>query len=284
MLTTSWRYFKRFSILIPGILISALSISQLFPYFERRLPVAAAVFVTYVLIAYVFIPAAIRILRIIFPPKHLPLYCVTPDGFASDPINVAIIGTRRQMQQAMHQAGWHDADSKSSPKNVIRQLLSPLFGWKYLTAPVSSLYLFGRKQDLAFQLPIEGGGSADRHHVRFWATTYNDGEQVSVRSIHWHHRAVHVQGDNLLWIGAASLDNGWAPIRHNFQITHMIHPDTNQERELIVDQLRQAKLVSRTANLRLRSPYKLINRAFRGSLHTDGKMTVVYLKKRTVDK
>lgn len=278
MLSYGWRYLKRFSILLPGIVIAWLSISRLFPYFERRLPVAVAVFITYVLVAYVFIPAAIRLLRILFPPSHLPLYCVTPDGFASDPLNIAIVGTQHQLQQAMHDAGWYGADSHNSPKNVIRHVLSTLFKRSYLTAPISTLYLFGRKQDLAFQLPIDGGGSGNRHHVRFWATTYNDGEQLSVRSIYWHHRAAHVQGDNLLWVGAASLDNGLAPIRHNLQITHMIHPDTNLERELIAQQLSQAGSVKRTTSLRLRSPYKLINRAFRGSLQTDGKMTVVYLK------
>lgn len=278
MFNTGWRFLKRFSILVPGIIISWLSISKLFPYFERRIPLAAAVFLTYVLAAYVFIPAAIRLLRILFPPKHLPLYCITPDGFASDPLNIAIVGTRRQVQQAMHAAGWYGADSHHSPKNLVRHFFSTLLDWSYNTAPVSNLYLFGRKQDLAFQLPIKGASSGNRHHVRFWATTYDGNEEISVRSISWLHRAAHVQGDNLLWVGAASLDNGLAPIRHNLQITHMIHPDTNQERELIVQQLGEAKLVKRTSSLRLRSPYKLINRAFRGSLHSDGKMTVVQLK------
>ena len=34
-------------------------------------------------------------------------------------------------------------------------------------APVSSLFLFGRKQDLAFELPV-GDSPRQRHHVRFW--------------------------------------------------------------------------------------------------------------------
>lgn len=281
MFWSSYRYFKRFVILVPGLIIFYLSATNVLPFFERRLPLALAALVTYILAAYVFIPAAIRVLRIFFPPKHLPLYCVTPDGFASDPLNVAIIGTRRQVQQAMRSAGWYGADGRNDPRNIIRHLLSTLFNWSYVTAPVSSLFLFGRKQDLAFQLPIDGGRSGNRHHVRFWATTYDDSLQLTARSVHWHQRSAHVQGDDLLWVGAASLDNGLAPIRHNLQITHMIHPDTNQERDLIVQELQQAGLVARTTSLRLRSPYKLINRAFRGQLHSDGKMTVIYLKPHT---
>lgn len=34
-------------------------------------------------------------------------------------------------------------------------------------APVSNLFLFGRKQDLAFEQPI-AGGPGKRHHERFW--------------------------------------------------------------------------------------------------------------------
>ncbi len=46
-------------------------------------------------------PALIRLFRIIHPPDHLPLYCVTPDGFASDPLNIGLISTRRQLIHAM---------------------------------------------------------------------------------------------------------------------------------------------------------------------------------------
>jgi hypothetical protein len=232
--------------------------------------------VTYVLGAYVLIPALIRLLRIIQPPDHLPLYCVTPDGFASDPLNVGIIATRRQLIVAMEQAGWHMADPNYG-KYFVQHALSVVFGWDYPTASVSGLYLFGRKQDLAFAAPVEGTGNR-RHHVRFWATTYQNQERLTVRSIHWHRRREHVLGDNLLWVGAASLDAGLAPVRHNLQITHMVHPDTNLERELIVKRLRSLKLISKTHQVKLGNPYRLINRAWRGYLQTDGMMTIVKLK------
>jgi hypothetical protein len=139
------------------------------------------------------------------------------------------------------------------------------------------LYLFGRKQDIAFEIPIEGSAGS-RHHVRFWATTYQDKKRLSVKNIHWHHRRAVLQKDNLLWVGAASLDTGIAPIRHNLQLTHMVHPDTNQERELIVSQLKSAGLVTKQSNVKLSDAYKLTNRAWRASLHADGKMTILKLK------
>jgi len=250
---------------------------DLFPYFDARLPLAFAVFVTYLITAYLLIPAVIRLLRIFKPAKHLPLYCVTPDGFASDPLNVGVIATRRQLIMAMESCGWHMAD-KHSLKNIISLGFATVLKRTYKNAPVSSLYLFGRKQDVAFQIPIESKGG-NRHHVRFWATTFDNHDSLSFSGIHWQKRRSQLKGADLLWVGAGSLDNGFGFIRHNFQITHMIDPDTNKEREFIINRLKSNNLVSKTDEIKLGEPYKLINRVFRGSLHSDGKMTVVKLKK-----
>lgn len=269
------RLLKRFAVLIPGIIIAYFSVRDVFPFFNRRLPVAFAVFVTYVLGAYLLVPALIRVYRIFRPAKHLPLYCVTPDGFASDPLNIAIIGTRLELINVMEQSGWYVADPYIL-RHIVRYVLSIVYGWEYRTAPVSSLYLFGRKHDIAFELPSRSD-PRHRHHVRFWATTYNSKAPLSSRSIHWHNRQAHITSDNLLWVGAASLDSGVGYIRHNLQFTHMIDPDTDQERELILASLRKQKLVKKTDVVKLGMPYRLINRVFRGYLHTDGRMAVVHL-------
>ena len=51
---------------------------------------------------------------------------------------------------------------------------------------VSDLYLFGRKQDLAFERPI-GDNPRKRHHVRFW---------------HWD----KLEDGRPVWFGSATLD------------------------------------------------------------------------------
>lgn len=274
---------KRFAVLLPGVFIAFISVHNIVPYFDKRLPLGLAIFFAYVLGAYVLVPAIIRLYRIFRPADHLPLYCVTPDGFASDPLNVGIIGTRRQLINSMEKAGWHIADPRSI-RNNIREMLSATYGWHYPTAPVSSLYLFGRKQDIAFQIPIEGVPGGSRHHVRFWATTYEDKKPFGIHSIHWQHRREQIYGKNLLWVGAASLDAGINFIRHNLQLTHMIDPDTDKERELIVRQLKSKKLIRNVRSVKLGEPYRLINRVISGSLHTDGRMAVVSLKKTPLAK
>ncbi len=274
-----WLLAKRFAVLLPGAVVAYFSVRTVFPFIDHKVGLgdALSIFVTYIIAAYILIPALIRLIRILWPPAHLPLYCVTPDGFASDPLNIGVVATRRQLLQAMEKAGWYIADPHT-PSYVFKHFVSVVLGHSYPTAPVSGLYLFGRRQDIAFEIPVEGGGTTTRHHVRFWATTFQDQKRMTVRSIHWHHRRAHVQGDNLLWVGAASMDAGIAPIRHNMQITHMIHPDTNLERNLIVEQLEAEKLVKQTQSIKLGNPYRLLNRAWRGHLQTDGKMTIVQLK------
>lgn len=270
------RLAKRFAVLVAGIIIAYFSVSDIFPYFDKRLPLALAIFITYVLAAYVLMPALVRLLRIFRPADHLPLYCVTPDGFASDPLNIGIIATRAQLITAMERSGWLVADPHNL-KNTTRLVVSIALDQPYPRAPMSHLYLFGRKQDIAFEIPT-GASPTSRHHVRFWATTFQQKERLSITSIHWHHRRAHVYDDTLLWVGAASLDTGLSFIRHNLQISHMIAPDTNAERKLIVSQLRGAKLVRSVTTIKLGKPYRLINRVLRGSLHTDGKMAIISLK------
>ena len=276
------RFATRFAILVPGLIIAFFGIDKILPYFNSRLPSGLALLFTYILSAYILVPALHRLFGIFIADKvHLPINSITPDGLASDPLNIGIVATRRELIKVMEQSGWHMADPHT-PKYMFRMGVAILFGQSYDNAPVSALYLFGRKQDLAFEIPI-GSSPNSRHHVRFWATTYDiqkdKKEKLDVKSIHWHHRSSHVYGDSLLWVGAASKDSGLALVRHNLQFTHMISPDTNEEREMIVYQLKKSNLVEKITYIKLGKPYRLINRVINGYLQTDGKMAIVKLKK-----
>lgn len=277
MLQAVVRFAKRFAVLVPGLIVAYLSVFDVFPLLHGHLPAVLAAIATYALAAYVLIPAILRIVRMLFPPKHLPLYCITPDGFASDPLNIGLIGTREELRAAMAAAGWHTAD-KLSIKTGIRIMLSTIYGWSYPTAPFGTLYLFGRKQDEAFQLPIDEGHAGSRHHVRFWATTFKDDKKLTTRSIDWQHREAHLRQDQLLWVGAASRDIGVTFIRHTAQLTHLVDPDTNQERELLTEHLVTAKAAQLERTITLRSPYRVANlRGWYGHLHSDGKMKILRL-------
>jgi hypothetical protein len=280
------RQAKRVVVLIPGFAVAYISVRDIFPHIDKQLPAGLAVLVTYILTAYVIIPAVIRVLRVVFPTNHVPLYCVTPDGFASDPLNIAILATRKELSDAMHSSGWYRADPHTY-KNSAHEILSYITRVPYPNAPVSNLYLLGRKQDIAFEIPLQTG-RGNRHHVRFWATSFDGGfdtdfgsrQPLDRSAIHWHtSMASFPEDEKVLWLGAASLDVGITAIRHNFQITHMIHPNTDQERGLIIEQLDRAGLLKTQESIRLTDkPYKLVNRAWRGYLESDGTMIICTLK------
>lgn len=261
-----------------GVGVVYLAVWEIFPFFDKRIPIALALLATYIFTAYLFVPTLTRLYRLFYTPAHIPLYCVTPDGFASDPINIGVIGTQAEIIQAMKKAGWFVAD-KRSLKSMFRLATSILFRQPYPNAPFSTLYLLGRKQDLGFELPIDGSTS-NRHHVRFWACDMSGPEAFDEHVRFWKrfHKPIRPTDHRQFWIGAASKDTGIIPIRHNAQLTHMIHPDTNAERELIVKDLRSSGYLVHTQTVKVGAPYRLRNRTIGGFFHADGKMKICILK------
>jgi LssY C-terminus len=273
------RFLKRVGVLLPGVVITYLTVKNIFPEIDDALPLQPlAIFVTYVLVAYILIPAGIRFYRLLVPPKHLPFYCTTPDGFASDPVNIGVLGTKQQLITAMGKAGWFVAD-KRTPKTLVKLVTSLALRRPYVNAPFSNLYLFGRSQDIGFEIPA-GRSTRHRHHVRFWAASHTgDPRHLDHLSFWDSHQRSNLQTGRVLWVGAASLDNGIGVIRHNAQLTHMIHEDTDKERDLIVKMLLSSKTVKQTRQVVASDkPYRLRNRVIRGMLKSDGKMTICELK------
>lgn len=271
------RFCKRLLVLVPGLAAAYLVATDVYPVLDRQIPAPLAVLTAYIIAAYGVIPAFLRILRFLIRPKHIPLYCITADGFTADPVNIGLLGTRQQVIKAMQAAGWYNVD-KLTIRSFIQVGLAYIFKRPYPTAPFSNLYLFGRKQDLSFQLPI-GDTPHERHHVRFWAAApkLSPNEQAHIdfwQRLHPNKTAARQQ----LWVGAASRDIGIGFIGHNAQLTHAVHPDINAERDLIIASLKKTGQVAKTQTTYLGEAYKLRSRVFRSHLHTDGKMTVATLK------
>lgn len=281
MLHTATTFFRRLLIFIPGVVLAYVATFEFFPYIDQRTPFLLAVLITYCLTAYVAIPGIIRVIRLIHQPKHIPLFSVTPDGLPCDPINVCFVGTQTELQHAMHKAGWYLAD-KRTPWTVLKTSLAILGRRSYPTAPFSPLYLFGRKQDFGFQIPI-GSSPYKRHHIRFWQVGYspvghNDSQIRFWRNLGGMRPAKTQPG---LWVAAATLDTGLGIVLHNWQIDHRISGDTNAERDFVVSTVQATGLVRSTKKLRAGQPYTLTNRVLGTTMVADGEIVLVNLRRQS---
>ncbi|MCY7313963.1 MAG: LssY C-terminal domain-containing protein [Pseudoxanthomonas sp.] len=175
----------------------------------------AVIAVCYLLLAYVVAPHAWKRVTSIHPSVHdVPNVTLGADGLPGDPVNLTIHGDEATLRAAMAEAGWTVADPLGL-RDDARIVLDTLAHRGYSSAPVSKLYLFGRIEDIAFEMPI-GADPSRRHHVRFWRS----GASEPFR-----------------WLGAATLDKSVGLAHTTGQITHHIGADVDKERDHVLASL-----------------------------------------------
>jgi LssY C-terminus len=203
----------------PPVSEATVTLSRRRRILRRTGRILAAVLIAWLLLAYVVLPMAWRHYEHNPALQNAPKTTTTSQGIPGDPLNVGLIGTEKEIVTALLDAGWDPADPVTL-RSSFRIAKSVLFDRPYTDAPISPLFLFGRKQDLAFQQAV-GDSARKRHHVRFW-------------------RSVELSGkDGPLWIGSVTYDNSVGLSRRTAQITHHIAPDIDAERDLLMNELRK---------------------------------------------
>lgn len=280
MISISFRILWRVLILLLGLVLAFGVIDQAVPYLDRYLPVGLVFLIIYILCAYIGIPALIRLWRLVIKPDHLPIYVTTRDGWASDPVNIAIVcKSEDHLVKAMEQAGWTLYD-EYNPVNFIKTGFALLLKRPYAKATMSRLYLFNRHQDLSFQLQDGDSPSPHRrHHVRFWRLKTTDNE-------HEHHDFWHnlmklfKRHRSEIWIGAATHDISILSLRRDFQITHNMDADTNKERDFLIKSLEDVnKIKDEPQFVDTGHTLEFKGQQFGINIIVDGKLKVVRLKK-----
>lgn len=152
-----------------------------------------------------------------------PTLTHTASGIPGDPLNIALTGSEEDVIRALTAAGWFPANPLTF-RSSVRIAVDTVFRKPDDEAPVSNLYLFGRKEDLAFEKPV-GGSPKERHHVRFWKTEKLDEGRIA-------------------WIGSAAFDIGVELSRTTGEITHHISPEVDTERALLITDLTNTGRVS----------------------------------------
>lgn len=155
-----------------------------------------------------------------------PKYTTGPSGARGDPVNVAVVGSRAELDSAFRAANWKIPDSLSRASDVAIAK-SVLLNRPDSTAPLSNLFLLGRRQDVAFEQEL-GPSARRRHHVRFWRDTAHSYEGRDV------------------WLGAATLDARAGMSHRALRPTHHIAPDIDEERDTIEAALSHASQVEAT--------------------------------------
>ena len=229
------RWLQRLLVFGLGLTTVWLIVFVIFRFADHRLPWILALGVTYGLAAYVILPRAVRMSLKILQRRHVPQFTMTGDGLPGDPINVVLTGTLQQLRSAFKTAGWFQADRLGLASSW-RMIVAFVRNSSYPTAPFSTLYLFGRGQDIGFQKAIDDS-PRKRHHIRFWALALAHAEETVGTAAFWLNTDRPPEDARVLWVGAGTRDTGISLTKLTFQVTHATDDDTNTERDYIVAEL-----------------------------------------------
>jgi LssY C-terminus len=206
--------------------------------------------VLYGVLAYFFLPLVWKRYEREKALAGFSMVTRTSDGIPGDPINVGLVGSKEDVLCAMHAAGWFPADPITW-RSSLKIIGSVVLDRPYRDAPVSHLFYDGKGQDLAFEKPA--GKSADRrHHVRFWQVI-DSGQQ-----------------GRPVWLGAVTFDRSVGFSHRDAKITHHIAPDIDAERDLLSDDLNDAKVVESTYEISGIGPTINAHNGEGDSYYTDG--------------
>ena len=236
------RLLQRIVVVIVAILIIWFIVEQVFERLDQKLPLFFALIITYLVSAYVISPKVIQLTLLILRKGRIPRFTRAKDGLPVDPVNIILVGTKKDLKNVFKKIKWNDVD-RVTIKSCLKMARTFIFRKPYPQAPFSSLFLFGRKQDIGFQQSIDNS-PRKRHHVRFWAT--NTDKIIDPLDIkYWTKKQKINYSKVFIWIGAASEDLGFGLTTLTYQVTHRVDHDVDKERNYILSALKEANCIEK---------------------------------------
>jgi hypothetical protein len=147
----------------------------------------------------------------------------------------------------------------SNENAVINAVMQTYDKKDYLAMPMSTLFLFGRKQDFGYEMAEPIAMVASRHHFRIWKAPFT-----------WKGQEV--------WVGAGTHDIGFAKDKRNNSVTHKIDPAVDGERDNIGSSLQKA---NKAKSLTYYVPPDSVQNAKNATgdgYHSDGRLLVILLR------
>jgi hypothetical protein len=155
--------------------------------------------------------------------ENMPCCATGEDGRGiEDPLNFVVVGQTDEALASFVRTGWHISEVLRT-RSALETFRSYFLSGQYKYAPVSPVYLFGRRQDVALQKTRET--ARERNHLRVWRTPLRcEGKPV--------------------WIGQISRDVGLTFSWKTF-IGHEVDPDVDEARNYLAQDMARSQGLER---------------------------------------
>jgi hypothetical protein len=186
----------------------------------------------------------------------LPDRTTTRHGRAADFVNVALVGTSEQMEEAFHAAGWLHGD-RTSPRSVMREMHAFLAFKNYPEAPISRQLVDGEPASATWEKSLDS--YEKREHLRVWARS-------------------DVIGGQTVWLGAMTRETGATLSVRQHKFIHHIEADVDAGRGMLVRDLSLAGCVASVYYVERPGVDHAAMNSTGDAMRTDGSLAVVQLK------
>lgn len=189
-----------------------------------------------------------------FTDGKLPKYTETITGRSQEPLGMLILAkSDDDLVRSFRASGWLLAD-RINFASLIEIAKASMLNRPYPQAPMTPSFWNKNVNDFGFQRPTETNTARERHHARFWKTNLRSADGYNI------------------YVGTASLDIGikWV-------VTHRIRPDIDTERDVLLQDLRHANVVTSVNVQKFVNP--VLGKNFSGdSFFTDGEIDIIHLR------
>ena len=188
--------------------------------------------------------------------SELPQRTTTAHGQPADIVNVALLGTKEQMEAAFRAAGWRSSDPTTT-KSVFHEMYAIMAFTNYAQAPVSKQLMGGADPAATWQKGLDS--YQKREHLRLWAR--ND----------------VIEGQTV-WLGAMTRETSAALSVRQHRFIHHIDEDLDGGRAIVVRDLSLAGCVAAVYYVQRSEAEHVAMNATGDPMRTDGSLAVLQLK------
>jgi LssY C-terminus len=186
----------------------------------------------------------------------LPERTTTRHGEYADIVNVALLGTKAQMDAAFRAAGWRNGDAMT-PRSVLREAHAFLAFNNYPSAPMTRQLVDGQRVSATWEKGLDS--YAKREHLRLW-------EREDV-----------IEGQTV-WLGAMTRETGATLSVRQHKFIHHIDAHLDEGRGVVARDLSLAGCVAAVYYVQRPDAAHAAMNATGDPMRTDGSLAVVQLK------